>query len=83
MKNKGLVLATVAAALLASGTVSTAFANDADKGTVKCKAGNKCKNQSACKTSTSEKGKNDCGGKGMSMEKTAEDCVKAKGTVEK
>lgn len=58
---KNLVLATVATALLAFGTICTATGTDDAKGMVKCK---------------------DSTGKVM-MTKSADECTKAGGTVEK
>lgn len=77
---KGLVLATAAAALLASGFVATAATTDNAK--VKCLGANKCKGLSECSVPHHTcKGKNSCKGKGWATEESAEACTKAGGTV--
>jgi uncharacterized membrane protein len=77
---KGLVLATAAAALLASGFVATATPKDSAD--VKCMGANECKGHGKCKTAHNDcKGKNMCKGKGVMMEKSAEACIKVGGTV--
>lgn len=79
MKN-GLVLATAAAALLASGFVATTTAADSTE--VKCMGVNDCKGKGACKSKDNAcKGLNACKGKGIVPEKTAEACTSAGGTV--
>ncbi len=55
-------IATAAAALFATGVVSTATAQEVK---VKCYAANACKGKSECKTSMSDKGKNACKGQGF------------------
>lgn len=60
----GAAIATAAAALFATGVVSTATAEEAVK--VKCYGANACKGNSECKTSMNScKGKNACKGKGF------------------
>jgi hypothetical protein len=77
---KGLVLATAAAALLASGFVATATTKDSAE--VKCMGVNKCKGTGKCKSANNDcNSKNKCKGQGWVMEKSAESCTKAKGTV--
>jgi hypothetical protein len=79
----GLALATTAAALFSMGMVATP-AHAADDGHVKCSGINTCKGSSDCKTAKSEcKGHNSCKGQGWISKKTAEECTKAGGTVEK
>lgn len=79
MKN-GLVLATATAALLASGFFATATA--ADSTDVKCMGVNSCKGTGACKSINNAcKGQNTCKGQGVTMEKSAEACTQAGGTV--
>lgn len=79
MKN-GLVLATAAAALLASGFVATTSA--ANNAEVKCMGINSCKGTGACKSINNAcKGQNTCKGQGLTMEKSAETCTQAGGTV--
>jgi uncharacterized membrane protein len=85
LSTKGAILAMAAASLVASGVVSTAFADNPAKTQKKemCKGGNACKGKSECKTATSScKGGNDCKGKGWTV-MTAEECKKAGGTIEK
>src|SRR6266436_2259084 len=68
--------ATAAAALFATGVVSTATAQEVK---VKCYGANACKGKSECKTSMSEcKGKNGCKGKGFEQ-MTEKACVEKLG----
>jgi hypothetical protein len=51
---------------------------------VKCSGVNSCKGTSECKTAKSEcKGHNGCKGQGWVSKKTADECTKAGGKVEK
>jgi len=69
-------IATAAAALFATGVVSTATAQEVK---VKCYGTNACKGKSECKTSMSEcKGKNACKGKGFDQ-MTEKACVEKLG----
>lgn len=78
----GLALAATAAALIAAGTFSTAAM--ADDAKVKCSGVNSCKGSSECKTAKSGcKGQNSCKGQGWVHKKSAEECTKAGGKVEK
>jgi hypothetical protein len=53
-------------------------------GMVKCSGVNGCKGTSECKTAKSGcKGQNGCKGQGWVHKKTAEECTKAGGKVEK
>ncbi|MDM4768174.1 hypothetical protein [Pelomonas sp. SE-A7] len=78
----GLGLAVAAAALFAAGTTPTlAQGTDAK---VKCSGVNACKGTSECKTAKSDcKGHNACKGQGWVSKKSAEECTKAGGKVEK
>ncbi|HEV2523822.1 MAG TPA: hypothetical protein VGU44_01650 [Gammaproteobacteria bacterium] len=77
---KGLVLATAAAALLASGFAATAAT--AESAEVKCMGANKCKGTGKCKSVNNDcKGRNICKTKGWTMEKSEEACKKAGGHV--
>lgn len=79
----GLALAATAAALFAAGTLSTA-ASAAEDAKVKCSGVNGCKGSSECKTAKSGcKGQNSCKGQGWVHKKSAEECTKAGGKVEK
>jgi hypothetical protein len=65
LKTTGMALATAAALLFGSVTVTPALAED---GKVKCQGGNACKGKSACATATSScQGQNSCKGKGYVM----------------
>ena len=79
----GLALAATAAALFSTGLATTSvFA--ADDGMVKCSGINSCKGSSDCKTAKSEcKGQNSCKGQGWVSKKSADECTKAGGKVEK
>ncbi len=77
---KGLVLATTAAALLASGFAVSATNTETTE--VKCMGANKCKGTGKCKSLNNDcSGKNMCKGNGWIMEKSAEACTKAGGHV--
>lgn len=79
----GLAIASAAAALFAMGTVSTTV-QAADNGSVHCAGVNSCKGTSECKTASSAcKGQNTCKGQGWVSKKSAEECTKAGGKVEK
>lgn len=75
---RGLMLATAAAALFASGA---AFAGpEIQPAKVHCTGVNGCKGMSECKTAQNAcKGKNSCKGKGMMM-MTEEECTTKGGT---
>jgi hypothetical protein len=75
-------VAVAAAALFALGAAPLpAHAEDAG---VKCAGVNGCKGTSECKTAKSEcKGQNGCKGQGWVNKKTADECMKAGGTVVK
>jgi len=87
IKKSGLVLASAAAALLASGFVSSAEqakASAHQNGKVKCEGANACKGKSECKSkSNSCKGQNSCKGKGWMHMQSAEECTKSGGSVMK
>jgi hypothetical protein len=77
----GLGIAAAAAALFATSVPMTAVAAD---GMVKCSGVNGCKGTSECKTAKNEcKGQNGCKGQGWVSKKSAEECTKAGGKVEK
>lgn len=79
----GLSVAAAAAALFATAITTTpAFAGD--DGGVKCSGVNSCKGTSECKTAKSGcKGQNGCKGQGWVHKKSADECTKAGGKVEK
>jgi hypothetical protein len=78
----GLTIAAAAAAMFATAGFGT-IAHAADDGMVKCSGINSCKGSSECKTAKSEcKGKNSCKGQGW-VKKSAAECTKAGGTVQK
>jgi hypothetical protein len=78
----GLLLATAAAALFASGAVMAAEQGDATEAKVQCGGINACKGQSACKTATNAcKGQNACKGKGWQPTASAEECKDKGGKV--
>ncbi len=78
----GLGVATAAAALFATSGIATTV--QAADGMVKCSGINACKGTSECKTAKSDcKGHNACKGQGWVSKKTAEECTKAGGKVEK
>ena len=73
-------IATAAAALFATGVVSTATAQEVK---VKCYGANACKGKSECKTAANAyKGMNACKGKGMEA-MSEKDCKAKGGKVEK
>ncbi|MFG6431637.1 hypothetical protein [Roseateles sp. LYH14W] len=77
----GLGIAAAAAALFATAVPTTAMAAD---GAVKCSGVNSCKGSSECKTAKSGcKGQNGCKGQGWVHKKSADECTKAGGKVEK
>ena len=78
----GLSVAAAAAALFATTAgVTTAAAAD---GMVKCSGVNSCKGTSECKTAKSDcKGHNSCRARAGSAKKSADECTKAGGKVEK
>lgn len=78
----GLGIAAAAAALFATTAIpTTAMAAD---GMVKCSGVNSCKGTSECKTAKNEcKGQNGCKGQGWVHKKSADECTKAGGKVEK
>jgi hypothetical protein len=77
----GLGIAAAAAALFSTAVPTTAVAAD---GMVKCSGVNSCKGTSECKTAKSGcKGHNGCKGQGWVHKKSAEECTKAGGKVEK
>jgi len=77
----GLGIAAAAAALFATSVPMTAAAAD---GMVKCSGVNGCKGTSECKTAKNEcKGQNSCKGQGWVSKKSADECTKAGGKVEK
>jgi hypothetical protein len=76
----GLALATAAAALFALGTAPAHAAGDA--ATVKCTGVNSCKGTAECKTANNDcKGQNSCKGQGWVTKSSAEECMKAGGSV--
>ena len=83
INTKGLMLATAAAALFASGA-SLAVEHEKKAGTeakVHCGGVNACKGQSECKTSTNScKGENKCAGQGW-LSMTKADCEAKGGKV--
>lgn len=87
VKKSGLVLAGAAAAILASGFVSSAETTKAKthhNGMVKCEGVNACKGKSECKSGNNAcKGQNSCKGKGWMHMKSADECTKAGGSMMK
>lgn len=78
---RGLMLATAAAALFASGTTALA-GPEVQPAKVQCTGVNACKGASECKTAQNAcKGQNSCKGKGMMM-MTAEECTTKGGKTE-
>jgi hypothetical protein len=78
----GVLLATAAAALFASGAVSAAAQEEAQEAPVHCSGINACKGQSACKTASNAcKGQNSCKGQGWLPAATAEECTAMGGQV--
>ena len=78
----GVSIAAAAAALFATTTFPTAAV--AGDGLVKCSGVNTCKGTSECKTAVNScKGQNGCKGQGWLTKKSAADCNKAGGKVEK
>ena len=78
----GLAVATAAAAMFSMG-LATPAAQAAD-GMVKCSGINSCKGTSECKTAKNDcKGHNGCKGQGWVSKKSADECTKAGGKVEK
>jgi len=77
IKKSGLVLASTAAALLASGFAMTASAVGTAK--VKCQGINKCMGQGDC--DPSKKGQNKCAKLDCTLVNTVEECTNAGGTV--
>lgn len=79
----GIAIATAAAALFALGVAPLTVSAADDMG-VKCVGGNSCKGHSECKSAKNEcKGQNACKGQGWTKTKTAAECTKAGGTVDK
>ena len=85
VKKSGLVMAGVAAALLASGVASTAFAHgDKNHAQVKCEGDNSCKGKGSCKSAKNScKGQNACKGQGWDMKASDKECMDAGGKVAK
>ncbi|GAA5182288.1 hypothetical protein GCM10025771_31240 [Niveibacterium umoris] len=80
----GIAIAAAAAALFAMGAAPLTAAAADDMGGVKCVGGNSCKGHSECKTAKNEcKGQNSCKGQGWTKTKTAAECTKAGGKVDK
>lgn len=78
----GLGIVAAAAALFATTAFPTAAV--AADGMVKCSGVNSCKGTSECKTAKNEcKGHNSCKGQGWVSKKSAEECTKGGGKVEK
>jgi hypothetical protein len=76
----GAVIASAAALLFGSLTVTTAVAEEAK---IKCDGGNACKGKSVCATATSScQGQNSCKGKGYLMLSKAQ-CEAAKAEMKK
>jgi len=79
--SKGIVVATAAAALFASGAVKARAEEKAGGDNVKCVGINECKGKSACAGGgNSCSGQNSCKGKGMVVVPKAE-CEKKGGKV--
>ncbi len=81
-KISGISLALAAAALLATGAVTSVNPAHA-AGTVKCGGANSCKGTSACKTAQNPggPGANSCKGQGLSMMDSEDACKAAGGQV--
>ncbi|MDC8784849.1 BufA2 family periplasmic bufferin-type metallophore [Roseateles koreensis] len=81
----GLSIAAAAATLFASAGFSVnAQAADDGMGMVKCSGVNSCKGTADCKTAKNEcKGQNSCKGQGWVSKKSADECTKMGGKVEK
>ena len=83
-QKSGVAIAAAAAALFAAGTLLAPIAHAADAATVRCAGVNSCKGSSECKTAKSDcKGHNSCKGQGWVSKKSADECTKAGGKVEK
>lgn len=81
-KLSGIALATAAAGLFATASVSPAYAAK-EEGKVHCLGVNACKGKSDCATASNAcKGQNSCKGKGMLI-LSAEECKKKGGTIAK
>lgn len=82
INTKGLMLATAAAALFASGaSLATQHDKAGAEATVHCSGVNACKGKSECKTATNScKGQNKCAGQGW-MSMTKADCEAKGGKV--
>ena len=80
--NKGMLIATAAAALILARGVVAMAADEKAGGEVKCTGINACKGHGTCAGAGNEcAGKNSCKGKGVSMVKTADECTKQGGKV--
>lgn len=78
----GVLLATAAAALFASGIVTAGEQEEAKEAKVHCSGINACKGQTACKTASNAcKGQNACRGQGWLPTATAEECTAKGGKV--
>jgi len=81
MKVKNILMATSVAALLVSGAVAVARADDS-AGKVPCMGVNDCKGHGSCKSAQNDcKGKNGCKGQGMMM-MSKEECNAKGGKVD-
>jgi len=78
----GVAIAAAAAALFATGLLSSTTAQAAEMDSVKCAGINSCKGHSECKTASSDcKGLNSCKGQGWLTSKSEKECMDAGGKV--
>ena len=83
-KRTGIIIASAAAALFATGVTMSMQAQATESEQVKCSGINSCKGTSECKTATSAcKGQNSCKGHGWVHTKTAQECEEKGGKVVK
>ncbi len=81
--NKGMLIATAAAVLFLSGTVTAKAEEKAAGDKVKCSGVNECKGHGSCAGGSGGNGcagQNSCKGKGV-VSTTKDDCVKKGGKV--
>ena len=82
MRNKGMLIASAAAALILTSGVVGRAAGEKAGGDVKCTGLNACKGQGSCAGAGNEcKGKNGCKGKGITKVSSADECTKKGGKV--
>lgn len=76
----GVAFATAASGFFSMAMSASALADDA--ASIKCESSSACKGHGACKSASNAcKGQNGCKGKGMTMQKSADDCTAAQAAV--